>query len=210
MGVEQRVDPIGLGDLGIGHRVGPPPVVGLANELEYPARHRDGNPVSSELAYERVEPFPGRLDCDKYAAARRSTSFSCSNNRFRRRSSRNSADSLVVLPGLLPASMSAWRIHFDSVIGCTPKSSVAICSMVTPSSRLRATRTTSSRNSFGYGLATVTSFQPTHQGKPTQVSPIRAADPNDAPSAGMSRWKTVRAKRSSSAKPATRVRPTPT
>src|SRR6185503_6018089 len=54
---------------------------------------------------------------DRYAAARRSTSFSCSNNRFRRRRSRNSADSLVVLPGLVPASMSAWRIHFDSVIG---------------------------------------------------------------------------------------------
>src|SRR5882757_458758 len=69
MGVEQRVDPVGLGDLGVGHRVGPPPVVGLAGELKYPARHRDGDPVGGELSYERVEPFPGRLACDKYAAA---------------------------------------------------------------------------------------------------------------------------------------------
>jgi hypothetical protein len=27
--------------------------------------------------------------------------------------------------------VATWRIHFDSVIGCTPKSA-AICSMVTP------------------------------------------------------------------------------
>jgi len=41
--------PVGLGDLGVGHWVGPPAVVGLAGELEYPARHRDGNPVGGEL-----------------------------------------------------------------------------------------------------------------------------------------------------------------
>lgn len=39
----------------------------------------------------------------------------------------------------------------------------AICSSVTPGSRLRATRTTSSRNSFGYGLGTATSFQAASQ-----------------------------------------------
>ena len=43
---------------------------------------------------------------------------------------------------------------------------MAICSIVTPASRLRATRTTSSRNSLGKGLGTVTSFQPTHSGNP--------------------------------------------
>ena len=36
----------------------------------------------------------------------RSTSFSCSSNRFRRRNSRNSADSPIVLPGVAPSSMS--------------------------------------------------------------------------------------------------------
>ena len=40
------------------------------------------------------------------------------------------------------------HIHFDTVIGWIPKSAV-ICSIVTPSSRLRAARTTSSRNSLG-------------------------------------------------------------
>ncbi len=52
--------------------------------------------------------------------------------------------------------------HFDNVIGWTPKSA-AICSSVTPGSRLRATPTTSSRNSFGYGLGTATSFQAASQ-----------------------------------------------
>ena len=35
-----------------------------------------------------------------------------------------------------------------------------------PVSRLRATRTPSSRNSLGYGPGTATSFQPAHQAKP--------------------------------------------
>ncbi|WP_353963524.1 winged helix-turn-helix domain-containing protein [Streptomyces sp. NBC_00063] len=38
-------------------------------------------------------------------------------------------------------------------------------------------RTTSSRNSSGYGLGTATSFPPAPQGKPVQMSPDRAADP---------------------------------
>src|SRR6476661_4083863 len=145
---ELRIIAVSLGPLGIGHGSGQPTVVGLAGELEDPARHRDGDPVVGELLHERVNPFPGRFDCDRYAAARRRTSFSCSSSRFRRRSSRSSADSPVVLPGAAPSSMSACRSHFHSVIGCTPKSA-AICSIVTPPSRLRATRTTSSRNSFG-------------------------------------------------------------
>lgn len=36
--------------------------------------------------------------------------------------------------GLVPSSMSAWRTHLCSIIACTLKS-VAICSIVTPSSR---------------------------------------------------------------------------
>lgn len=84
---------------------GQPAVVGLAGELEYPAHHRHGDSVGGEPFHERVKPFPGRFDCDKYAAARRKTSFSCSKSRFRRRNSRSSADSPVVLPGVAPSSI---------------------------------------------------------------------------------------------------------
>ena len=63
-GVE-RVRPVGLGPFGVGDRVGEPPVVGLASDLQYPARHRDGDPVSGQLPHERVEPFPGRLACER-------------------------------------------------------------------------------------------------------------------------------------------------
>lgn len=50
-----------------------------------------------------------------------------------------------LLPGQLPSSMPAWRIHSCNVISWTPKS----FAIVTPSSQDRATRTTSSRNSRG-------------------------------------------------------------
>lgn len=82
------------------------------------------------------------------AIARLRTSFSYSNNLIRRFAARNSADSLVLVPGSAPSSTSAWRIYFVSLIEWPPKSA-AICSSVTPASRLRATRTTSSRNSRG-------------------------------------------------------------
>jgi hypothetical protein len=65
VGVEQCASPVGLDEFGVGDGVGTPAVVGLASELEYPARHRDGDPVGGELSYERVEPFPGRLACDR-------------------------------------------------------------------------------------------------------------------------------------------------
>ena len=65
VGVERGVGPMRLGDLGGGRRNGQPAVVGLAGELEYPARHRHGDPVGGELLHERVEPFPGRLACDR-------------------------------------------------------------------------------------------------------------------------------------------------
>ena len=63
--VEQGVGPVGLLELGGGDRAGQPAVVGLASDLEHPARHRDGDPVSGQLAHERVEPFPGRFACDR-------------------------------------------------------------------------------------------------------------------------------------------------
>jgi hypothetical protein len=43
------------GVFSVGDRVGQPAVVGLAGELEYPARLRHGNPVGGELLHERVE-----------------------------------------------------------------------------------------------------------------------------------------------------------
>src|SRR4051794_32985381 len=45
--------------------VGEPAVVGLAGDIEDPARHRDGDPVGGELTDERVHPFPGRFACDR-------------------------------------------------------------------------------------------------------------------------------------------------
>lgn len=65
MGVEQGVGAIGLDAFDTGDGIDPPAVIGLAGELEDPARHRDGDPVGGELTYERVDPFPGRLACDR-------------------------------------------------------------------------------------------------------------------------------------------------
>ncbi len=41
------------------------PVVGRAGELQDPARHREGDPVSGQLTHVRVEPFPGRFACER-------------------------------------------------------------------------------------------------------------------------------------------------
>jgi hypothetical protein len=65
VGVEQCIGAVGLDEFSVGDGVGSPAVLGLAGELEYPARHRDGDPVGGELIHERVEPFPGRLACDR-------------------------------------------------------------------------------------------------------------------------------------------------
>ena len=54
VGVEQSVGAVGLDQLGVGDRGREPAVVGLAGDLEYPARHRDGDTVSGQLADERV------------------------------------------------------------------------------------------------------------------------------------------------------------
>ena len=117
MGVEDRVGQIGLIEVPVGDRAGEPAVVRLAGELQDPARDRDGDPVAGQLTNERVHHFPGRFACDKYAAARRNTSTSCSSNRIRFRASRSSAASVRDWPGLVPSSTSARRIHFVSVIG---------------------------------------------------------------------------------------------
>ena len=91
--VEERVRAIRLHHLAGGDGIRQPPVIGLAGELEHPTRHRHRDPCCGELCHERVEPFPGRFACDRYAAARRNTSFSCSRSRFLFFSSRISAAS---------------------------------------------------------------------------------------------------------------------
>lgn len=53
----------------------------------------------------------------------------------------------------------------------------------TPDSLFSATRTTSSRDSFGHGLGTMASFRPIPRGKSGQMSPTCTADP-----AGRLRW----------------------
>ena len=100
MGVVERVDPIRAKNVRVADRGVAPSVVGLAGELEDPARHRHGDPRIGELSYERVrhfgEPPSLRFACDRYAAARRRTSFSCSSRRIRFFNSRASAASAAV------------------------------------------------------------------------------------------------------------------
>lgn len=104
--VQQRAGTVRLDVFSVGDRIGPPTIVGLASELE--TRHVTATGIPLARAHSRAgKAFPGRFDCDGYAAARRSTSFSRS--LIRRRASRNSAESPVVVTGLTPSSMSAWR-----------------------------------------------------------------------------------------------------
>src|SRR5699024_11461295 len=93
------------------------------------SRHHDGDPVSGELFHERVEPFPGRCAWERYAAARRRTSTSCSRSLFRLRSSRSSAFSDLVKPGFCPCSTRSSLSHLLSVLTWIPKS-FAICASV--------------------------------------------------------------------------------
>ena len=65
VGVKQRVGPVGLLEFGVSHSAHQPAVVGLAGDLEDPARHRDGDTVGGQLADERVHHFPGRLACER-------------------------------------------------------------------------------------------------------------------------------------------------
>ena len=91
---------------------------------------------------------PVRTDWAQVILTALSAPFSCSNRRIRRFATRSSSDSASVVPDRSPASTAAFFIHPDNVIGWIPKSA-AICSSVTPSGRLLATFTTSSRNSCG-------------------------------------------------------------
>jgi hypothetical protein len=62
--IEQSVSRVGFLQLAVRDGLGEP-VVRLAGEREYPARHCYGHPISGELAHERVEPLPGRLACER-------------------------------------------------------------------------------------------------------------------------------------------------
>src|SRR4029079_9014228 len=62
MGVEQSVGAVSLGPLGIGHGSGQPTVVGLAGELEDPARHRHRDTGRGELFHYGANPFSRQLD----------------------------------------------------------------------------------------------------------------------------------------------------
>ncbi len=135
-----------------------PAVVRLALEIEYPARRLDVDPVANELFHERVEPFPAGAACERYAAARRSTSTSCSRSQLRLRSSRSSAFSEQVTPGFWPVSTSSARSHLSSVPTWMPKS-FAICASVISGPQLNAIRMTSSRNPLRQRGGTGSSLQ---------------------------------------------------
>lgn len=95
----ERVRAIRLSNFSFTDGLFQPVVVGLARELQDPARHLDGDTAIGELFHERVHHFPGRWAWDRYAVARRRTSTSCSRSRLRLRSSLISALSSVVTPG---------------------------------------------------------------------------------------------------------------
>lgn len=91
--------------------------------------------LGGQLTDERVDHFPRRCACDRYAAARRNTSFSCSSNRIRRLASRNSPGSLKAAAAFLPSCRSATAIQFVRHDSEIPKSA-AICFNVVPSQSL--------------------------------------------------------------------------
>src|SRR5699024_9896470 len=113
--IKDRIGTIRRHQISCWHWLLQPSVIRMTSKLQYPARHHHRDPLSSELVYERVEPFPSKFACDKYAAARRSTSFSCSSSRLRFRSSFSSSFSDFVTSGCSPAAVRAWRIHLSKV-----------------------------------------------------------------------------------------------
>lgn len=125
MRVEQGIGAVGRDQFDVGNRVRAPAVVGLAGDLEAPARHRDGIPsAANSRTSGYIIIFPGRLAWERYAAARRRTSVSCSRSLSRIFASRNASDSSAAWPageGLadLRSSMVIHRLRHDGEI---PKS----------------------------------------------------------------------------------------
>lgn len=85
------------------NRVFQPPVVELSEESREVDGHRDGNLVDDDFSHDRIEPFDGRFVRDKYAAARRGASFSCSRRQVLLRVAR--------LGGLLASSSGLAAVH---------------------------------------------------------------------------------------------------
>ncbi len=101
--VADHVDDVRVVPVPLTHRVFEPLVVPLSRETQHPARHRDRHPDGGtgrgHLTDEREDYFPGRFACDRYAAARRRTSFSCSSSRIRLFAARSCLRSSSVTPG---------------------------------------------------------------------------------------------------------------
>src|SRR5690606_27737089 len=84
-----------------------PPVVGLLTEAKHPARHRDRHPNPGtwrgHFLDERVDHFGGvTCTCERYAAARRSTSFSISSSLIRFNAALISRRSSGSVDGVIP------------------------------------------------------------------------------------------------------------
>lgn len=128
----------------------------LLGERQHPTCHRDGNPVGGDFTCERVEPFGFvRFACDKYEAARRRTSFTCSSSYTRLRSSRFSTLSPEVTRSLRqPVSSAIVTRRYTK--GSKPPKSCAICA--NDDSLFNAIATASSRKSWGntFGMRVVT------------------------------------------------------
>lgn len=115
MNLMQHLDDVGILDIALADRFLQPLVVPLGREPQDPARHRDRHPDTGvgrgHLMDEREDCFPGRFAWERYAAARRRTSFSCSSNRLRFFNARISARSASLTPERWPFSMSAFFIQ---------------------------------------------------------------------------------------------------
>ncbi len=107
VGIKECIHPTRLSQLTVANRVSHPPEVTLTREPQDQARDRDERTAGDRLAQKRVGFISGKFARDKYAAARPGTSFSCYDRRYRLRPSRNSADSIAVVPGRLPTPTSA-------------------------------------------------------------------------------------------------------
>lgn len=136
------IDEVGVVPITLGHRV-VPFVERLRREAEGPAGHRDGEPVRGQVEDQREPHFEGSSRA-KNAAARRRISFSYSSCLVRLRSSRSSANSSRVRPGLLPSSMSACLSQLCRQVSEIPTS---LATYLLEALSLRATATTSRWNS---------------------------------------------------------------
>jgi glycine/D-amino acid oxidase-like deaminating enzyme len=152
----------------------------------------DSGLVGGECPYWGCIPTKMMIRASALIAETRRVPGSAGSRQIRRRTTQDlvlllqRADPLLRLPqlgvlgrggvGLDASSTSAWRSQLRRQDSAMPKSE-AICLIVCPGSRLRATFTTSSRNSLGNGLGTVHILPAMPHNATDQMSPIRAAVP---------------------------------